>query len=61
MDTFLQPFEGLAEYEDIRKRLKGETGIVQVSGCVESQKAQFVYGLADLSPLKLVVAGRKCI
>ena len=22
MDTFLQPFEGLAEYEEIRKRLE---------------------------------------
>ena len=56
MDTFLQPFEGLAEYEEIRKKLKTETGIVQVSGCVESQKAQFAYGMADLAPMKLVVA-----
>lgn len=56
MDTFLQPFEGLAEYEEIRKKLKAGTGIVQLSGCVESQKAQFAYGLADLAPMKLVVA-----
>ena len=56
MHTFLYPLSQLAEYGEIREKLKKETGIIQISGCVESQKAQLVFGLSDLSHMKLIVA-----
>ena len=56
MHTFLYPLSQLAEYGEIREKLKKETGIIQISGCVESQKAQLAFGLSDLSHMKLIVA-----
>lgn len=56
MNTFLYPLSQLAEYGEIREKLKKETGIIQLSGCVESQKAQLAFALSDLSHMKLVVA-----
>ena len=56
MHTFLYPLSQLAEYGEIREKLKKETGIIQLSGCVESQKAQLAFGLSDLSHMKLIVA-----
>ena len=46
MDAFLQPLQNLAEIEEISKCLKNNKGILQISGCMESQKAHLMYGLS---------------
>ncbi len=52
----MKPLEGLAEYEQIRQSLKKSQGILQVTGCLESQKSHWLYGLSDLHDCRLVVA-----
>ena len=54
MEAFVKPMEGLAEYEEIRKSLTENRGILQVAGCLDSQKAHWLYGLSDLHDCRLV-------
>ena len=56
MKTFLQPLQEFAEYEEIIKRSKTNQGILQISGCIESQKAHLMYGLSGLFPCRLILA-----
>ena len=44
MKTFLQPLQNLAEMEEIQKQAKKNRGILEISGCMESQKAHLMYG-----------------
>ena len=47
MQAFLAPLEELADYQEIlRDRRKG-TGIIQIAGCVNSQKTHLMYALGD--------------
>ena len=48
MKTFLQPLQNLAEMEEIQKQAKKNRGILEISGCMESQKAHLMYGLSGL-------------
>ena len=48
MKTFLQPLQNLAEMEEIQKQAKKNCGILEISGCMESQKAHLMYGLSGL-------------
>ena len=43
MLSFIQPLSGMAEFEEIEKGLEKNQGIVQVTGCLESQKAQLIH------------------
>ena len=54
MKTFLQPLQNLAEMEEIQKQAKKNRGILEISGCMESQKAHLMYGLSGLFPCHLV-------
>ncbi len=56
METFVNPLKGLAEYEEIRRNLRDNRGILQVTGCLESQKAHWLYSLSHLYNNCLVVA-----
>ena len=44
MQVFMQPLENLTQYQEIRERLPKNRGVLQLSGCVESQKAHMIYG-----------------
>ena len=46
MKAFLTPLQGLAEFEQIKEKSKTNKGILQVSGCMESQKSHLMYGLS---------------
>ena len=46
MEAFLQPLQGLAEFGEIKKRCGANCGILNVSGCMESQKVHLMYGLS---------------
>lgn len=56
MESLIQPLQGLAEFEEIKKSLQRRRGIVQISGCMESQKAHFIHGVAGESKIKLIIA-----
>lgn len=58
MKTFLQPLQGLAEIEEIEKQAKKNHGILEVSGCIESQKAHLMYGLSGLFSISSGNCGR---
>ena len=47
MQVFMQPLENLTQYQEIRERLPKNRGVLQLSGCVESQKAHMIYGLFE--------------
>jgi len=56
MEALIQPLQGLAEFEEIRKSIHQHKGIVQVSGCMESQKAHFIHGISEDRGKKLIIA-----
>jgi transcription-repair coupling factor (superfamily II helicase) len=57
MKTFVQPLQALAEFEQIQNLAKENQGIIEISGCMESQKAHMMYGLSSIFPYRLVLTG----
>ena len=55
MKAFLQPLQNLAEMEKIQTLAKTNRGVLQISGCMESQKAHMIYGLSGLFPYHLIL------
>ena len=55
MKTFLHPLQNLAEMEAIYTKAKSNRGILEISGCMESQKAHLIYGLSGLFPYHLIL------
>ncbi len=45
MKSFTEPLERLEEYNKLKIRLTKEKGIMQVSGCIDTQKPHFMYSL----------------
>lgn len=57
MDALQKPLEELAEFQEIADSLKkGRTGVRQITGCIESQKAHIVHGLGRVFGHRLVIA-----
>ena len=56
MKAFLTPLQGFAEFEQIKEKSKTNRGILQVSGCMESQKSHLMYGLSGIAPYRLILA-----
>lgn len=56
MKAFLTPLQGLAEFEQIKEKSKTNKEILQVSGCMESQKSHLMYGLSGIAPYRLILA-----
>lgn len=46
MEAFIRPLEELSDYQALRGRLKGNRGILQLSGCIDSQKAHVMYAMS---------------
>jgi transcription-repair coupling factor (mfd) len=55
MKALIQPLLGLAEFTDIKRDIQKGKGIIQIDGCVDSQKAHLIYGLASDSKQKLII------
>lgn len=53
MQALWSPLTELAEYKQIRQKLK-EGGIVSVAGCVDAQKWHMAYGLGDGYKFKII-------
>lgn len=55
MNVFAQPLSELEEFQNALKRMRSDAGIVQVSGCMDSQKAHMIYGTDDGFRNKIIV------
>ena len=47
MQALTAPLRELAEYEDIVKQREKGTGMIKITGCVNSQKTHLMYALSD--------------
>lgn len=47
MRSFTEPLKELAEFETIQREMKKEAGMIQIAGCVNSQKTHLMYALGD--------------
>ena len=55
MKTFIQPLHNLAEFEEIQKSIKNNKGVLLLTGCTLSQKANMIHGLSDMFRRRLVI------
>ncbi|MFQ6961476.1 MAG: transcription-repair coupling factor [Clostridium sp.] len=54
MQAFLAPLDELAEYKEIFGRRKKDSGVLQIAGCVNSQKTHLMYALSDGCYYKII-------
>ena len=59
MNTFLYPLRQLGEFEEIEKTLAAQPGIIQIAGCVDSQKAHLAYGLSQGKKYRVILAANE--
>ena len=55
MKALLAQLAELADYEEIRKNRTKENGMIQISGCVNTQKIHLLSGIGSGCGYKLVV------
>ena len=55
MKAFTEPLKELGEFESIRDSLKKQKGMTEVQGCIDAQKAHFIYGLSEDFPFRVIV------
>ena len=55
MKAFTAPLKNLEEFEQIQERLKKNQGVLQVSGCIDSQKSHFIYCAGEERHQKLII------
>lgn len=55
MNVFESPLSGLEEYNEIKKKLSKNKGILQLSGCVESQRVHMMHALGGDFDRKLII------
>ena len=55
MESFIEPLRELKEYKELKQELPKMKGIVQVSGCIDTQKPHFIYGLLEGERSGLIV------
>ena len=58
MKALLQPLKDLAGYEDLCRQIRTNRGMIEISGCLDSQKMHLAAGLAEESesPVTLLIA-----
>lgn len=55
MKAFLEPLKQLSAYEEITGKLKKNRGVLQLSGCLDSQKIHMAYGLWQAFPCRMIL------
>ena len=58
MRAFLTPMQQLGEFEEITRKLAGNHGMIQVTGCIDSQKPHFIHCAGEQFK-NTVLAGKK--
>lgn len=56
MKAFRTPLQELGEFEEIRSRMRKNAGVLQVTGCIDSQKAHLIDSLGEGYTHKIIVA-----
>ncbi len=54
MQAFIAPLQELAEFEEVFKKRKEHTGMIQFAGCVNSQKTHMMHALGDGFDFKII-------
>lgn len=54
MQAFVAPLYELAEFEAAQKKRRKDKGIIQFTGCVNSQKTHMMYALSDGFDMKII-------
>lgn len=55
MRAFTAPMGELAEFDEIKKKLAGNRGILQITGCIDSQKPHLVYSAGQSWQYRVVI------
>ena len=55
MKTFTVPCMELNEFQRVREQLQKKQTPIAVSGCIDSQKAHFIYGAAGERRIRVIV------
>ena len=55
MQALLAPLSELADYQEILKNRKSKEGVIQLAGCVNSQKTHLMYALGDGCEYRVLV------
>lgn len=55
MKALLEPLEELADYREILESRRKEKGLIQIAGCVNSQKTHLMYALSDGCEYRVIV------
>ena len=55
MKALLSPLKELADYDELLKIRRREQGLIQIAGCVQSQKTHLMYELSDGYKYRLIV------
>ena len=56
MKALMQPFREVAGFDDLKRQLEKNRGLIMVSGCLESQKAHLTAALLPEEGASLIVA-----
>lgn len=59
MRALINPLEELSEYNEITGELKKSKGLIQIAGCIDSQKAHIIYGVSREYKKKLIIVGNE--
>ena len=59
MQAFLQPLREWKDYEEIERKLPDLKGTIEISGCMDAQKAHLIYGLGERTYSRLVVMSQE--
>lgn len=56
IEALKQPLEMMAGFEDLKKKIGSDGKAIEISGCLDSQKAHIAAGLAEGRPAALLIA-----
>ncbi len=59
MKAFRYPMKELGGFGDLQRALSRNRGMIQVKGCIDSQKAQFIDSLSLSCPMRCIVAANE--
>jgi transcription-repair coupling factor (superfamily II helicase) len=59
MNALISPLKQMNEFNEIKTALQKESGLVQVSGCIDSQKSHFIYALSEEYKNKIIITGNE--
>lgn len=55
MKAFTESLTGLREFEELEEQLKSDKGVIQVSGCIDAQKAHLISSIQEGKGNKIIV------